>query len=85
MSARLDVVLATKREIQEAGYRVRQPSPYHLKSGRVNFYPSTGKLFIDGIAGTETDVDIDVCMRFLAEYGTRDTPVPTRPPATSLR
>ena len=33
--------------IKEEGFMLHRPSPYHLKVGTANFYPTTGKITID--------------------------------------
>ena len=35
------------RELLKRGYRVRRPSPDHVKIGPINYYPSTGTITTD--------------------------------------
>lgn len=39
---------AAKEWLDARNVRYEQKTPYHLKMGVVNFYPTTGKITIDG-------------------------------------
>jgi hypothetical protein len=46
------------RDLIKRGYSVRRPSPFHIKIGSVNYYPSRGKVTVDPtqkITGTGYD------------------------------
>lgn len=49
--------------ITDAGYDLVRPSPYHLKVGPANFYPTTGRVTLDPttvhpVRGTQAFLDL---------------------------
>jgi hypothetical protein len=39
---------AVQRYIEQAGYKIKRPAPYHLKYGRISYFPTKMKIMIDG-------------------------------------
>lgn len=51
-------------------YNVRydQPSPHQIKVGKFNFYPSSGKITVDGV-GKVAEKGLDIFLEALRKYG----------------
>lgn len=55
--------------IEETGYKLRRPSPHHLKVGTANFYPTTGTITIDP-ATVHPDRGVEAFLKLLRKlYG----------------
>ena len=39
---------AVQRYIEQAGDKIKRPAPYHLKYGRISYFPTKMKIMIDG-------------------------------------
>ncbi len=58
--------------LREAGIRFQQPTPYQLKVGLLNFYPSTGRITLDGGGGKKgQDIDDFIDRARKAGFGLR--------------
>lgn len=64
-------VIAAKLRIEAAGFRVHQCSPYHLKYGEFNLWPTSGKITIDP-ATRHPERGVDAFIELLERrYGAR--------------
>lgn len=42
-----DIVREQITELLQQGYKVRRPSPHHVKIGHINYFPTTGTITMD--------------------------------------
>lgn len=54
--------------LKQYNIRFDQPSPHQIKVGRFNFYPSSGKITVDGV-GKVAEKGLDIFLEALRKYG----------------
>lgn len=55
-------------QLKHYNVRFSQPSPHQIKVGKFNFYPSSGKITVDGV-GKVAEKGLDVFLQALRKYG----------------
>lgn len=58
--------------LEEQGRDVRRCSPHHLKIGPINYYPGTGKIYVDPHT-KHLEKGFDALLKLLADIDQRNT------------
>lgn len=70
-SERLVTMAVAKERLVKEGFKVKETSRYQLKVGRVNFWPVTGTVTVDGERTPRRGQSIDDVARLLRKLGYR--------------
>lgn len=68
-SERLVTMAVAKERFVKEGFKVKEPSRHQLKVGRVNFWPVTGTVTVDGERTPQRGRSIDYVIRLLRKLG----------------
>jgi hypothetical protein len=53
------------KKLKELGFWFTVHSPHHLKVGNANYYPSTGRIFVDRAPKAFTERGVDALIQYL--------------------
>lgn len=58
--------MTVDRQLIKAGVAFVRKTPYHIKAGKINFFPSSGKITVDGVGLVKErgiEVFIEACLK----------------------
>ena len=61
---------AVQRYIEQAGFKLRRPTPYQLKYGRASYFPTKKKIMFDGDPNPRLGQSPDDFLRLIRENQT---------------
>ncbi len=62
-----DEMWPAMHSLKARGIRFRVVSPHHIKIGEINYWPRTGRLYVDGDAGSTPNQTLAAFLNFVAE------------------